>query len=262
MFKRFFGRVVRPVVAGALGTGLTVAMAAPTIPPPPPQSAAPAAPTAGPVASAAPPSTPPAVTAVWSGRQVVRGTRELPVLGEFETRTDLWVLARVTRQGDRWDVEQTACRITVAKVVGVRASFPQVAVAALPKVKFEITRWADGVLHPTPWFSGWNEADLDNDGWPGITLTVSAPLCSGRLAIASNAYNQGEVRQANDRGLAMDIKVHVGQRTLESTGWCLKLADEQTNDAFTGEALYEPLPAGSGCEAVNALPALGGDPDD
>jgi hypothetical protein len=192
----------------------------------------------------------------WAGRQTVLGTRNLPVLGDLETRTDLWVLARVDREGDRWVIHQTTCAVRVADVMGVSVDFPAHAVERLPPVAFTLTRDADGIFQAPPWSSGWDAKDYDRDGWGGLTLTVSAPMCSGRLAVTSHAETTATVLRANDTALELDLAVRVGQQVLETDGWCLRYADKETDDKFTGKVRYEPLSPTATCKDVVALPPV------
>ena len=190
----------------------------------------------------------------WAGRQTVVGQRSLPVLGTFETRTDLWVLATIRRTPDRWAVEQTTCGVRVADVAGVSVRFPEATLQRLPPIEFTLRREADGTFEAAPWRSGWDATDLDADGWGGLTLMVTGPMCSGRLAVSSDSETSARVRIATREALELDLKVRVGQRVLESDGWCLRLADRQTDERLVGRARYDPLPATATCADVLDLP--------
>lgn len=222
------------------------------VPPPSPASAPPTAP------ATPPPSAQPMNKVVtverWGGRQSVIGHRKIPLLGTFEMRTDIWVLASVRRVGDDWEIEQTTCNVLVGDVAGVSVRFPDGVLPRLPSVSFSVRRDADGFYTIAPWRSGWDATDFDRDGWGGLTLTIDAPMCDGRLAVVSDSMSSGRVRVATREALELDLEVRVGQHTLETDGWCLKFADDQTDDRFIGRARYDPLPAAATCRDVLAMP--------
>ena len=196
------------------------------------------------------------VVGLWSGRQTVRGVRDLPVIGALDTRTDAWLLALIVRRDGLWRIEQTTCRVEIAEVAGVSVGFPTRTARLLGPVRIELAQGKDDVLHAAPWTSRLGEADLEGDGWPGVTLSVSAPLCSGKLAVASDTTTAAVVRRADERELTLDLKVRVAQRILATDGWCLSFAETSTTDDFTGTVRYEPLPEGASCAEVEALPPL------
>lgn len=227
----------------------------------PPSTAPSAAPSATPSAatSAAPaPATaqpaPKVQPRVFSGRQTVLGKRSLPVLGELDTRTDIWLLARIAHDDKGYRIEQSTCAIKVADVMGVSVDFPQRGAQKLPPVRYTIERDADGFFFTPPWASGWDASDYDGDGWPGITLDVDAGVCAGRLAVTSGAESRGHIRVATEEALELDIDVTINQKVLESDGWCLTFADKQTDDRFSGRVRYEPLPDSATCADVVRLP--------
>lgn len=190
----------------------------------------------------------------WAGRQTVLGMRSIPLLGDYETRTDIWLLAEIVRTADRWEVRQTTCDVRVADVAGVSITFPRDGIPRMPATFFKVLKDADGFYFAPTWSSGWDARDHDRDGWPGLTLSISAPLCSGRLAVISDTKTTAQVRRASAEALELDLAVRVGQTIAESEGWCLALADEQTDDRFHGKAVYQPLSAGAGCADILRMP--------
>jgi hypothetical protein len=183
--------------------------------------------------------------------------RSIPLLGDYETRTDIWLLAEIVRTPERWEIRQTTCNVRVADVAGVSITFPPAGIPRMPATQFRVVRDADGFFFAPTWSSGWDAGDYDGDGWPGLTLTVSAPLCRGRLAVISDTKTTAQVRRATPELLELALGVRVGQKIAESEGWCLALADEQTDDRFHGTAVYQPLSPTAGCaEIIRMPPAL------
>lgn len=188
---------------------------------------------------------------VWVGHQITRGRRELPVLGDLETRTDTWVIAEVRHPDDRTiEIRERACRVRMAEAAGAQVSISDAQVQKLPEVVVRYTRAANGDgWNATPWRAGWDSDDHDGDGQPGLGVTVEAPLCGGRLHVASTVHS---VARAWDAGgaLAGQMKVKLAQKILGTEGACLGVLASDTAEQLTGRFAYRPVPAGATCASL------------
>lgn len=186
---------------------------------------------------------------LWLGHTWVGSQRELPVLGTLETRTDTWVLARVIDHGDRLEIEQRPCAMEIKPVAGVRVGMDPAAVPDLPAARFTLLDTGDGGLEALAWTTGWDEEDLDRDGEPGVTMRVRSALCGGRLQVASQARSTAQARRGAG-GLEGTIEVDVGQRILDASGACLRMAARDSTDTVRGRFRYTPAPVGATCASV------------
>jgi hypothetical protein len=213
---------------------------------------------------------------LWAGHLMVTGSRSVPLLGRRETHTESWVLAHVRRDARGLDFVQDACRIENAEVVGVSTRIDPISARALPSAHFRLERIADdasgglgasgasgasgtggdrgavGASAPDGsftgrWRAGFDARDWDRDGEPGLSIEVSAPLCKGRVFVASETRNRARAREQGDR-LEGEIVVDVHQRLLGASSWCLGLGGKDTRDTQRGTLTYARVPDETTCD--------------
>lgn len=188
-------------------------------------------------------------TETWVGHQINRGRREVHLMGTLETRTDTWVVATVRRPDARTvEISERACRVRVAEVAGVQVSMSEAAVRRLPPVLIRYLRDPRSELwHAGPWRAGWDGSDHDGDGHPGFTIEVDAPLCGGRLHVASEVQSIGRARWIGD-ALRGELKVKLAQKILGAEGACLSVVSSDSEDRLTGRVAYAKVAPGATCE--------------
>lgn len=188
---------------------------------------------------------------LYAGHQVVVGHRDVPVIGRVETRTDTFLLAEVVHGEDGWVVSPRTCHVDMRPTAGVRIRMEDAVARVLPVVPFHLTAGRDGYWYAAPWQAGWGREDVDGDGHPGVTLAVSAPLCSGQVYVASTSWSKARVRLHRD-AFEGEIRVRVHQRTLGASSGCLTLMSTDGRDRVKGTFRYERVPAGTTCDELEA----------
>lgn len=194
----------------------------------------------------------PAAGVVWVGRLAVHAERHIPLVGQVTFRTDTFVLADVVGTEDGWRLEQRVCRVEFSKAAGAQVSLDPTGPAGMPKVNVFFR--ADGDQFRGSWASGWDEADHDRDGEPGITFHVAAPICSGSLFFRSAAQNAAVGRPQPGLALTGELAVDVRQEVLGARGACLRLFTRNRDDHFTGRFAYQEAPVGTTCASVTTWP--------
>lgn len=189
---------------------------------------------------------------LWAGHQVLLGTRKIPILGAFETRTDSFQLAVVEREEDRIVLRQRTCRMEIAPVAGVHVSFlpegvPKMPPSIIPYVR-RGTRWEGG-----PWLTSWSEEDVDGDGNPGATVVVEAPICGGTIFVAGQSRSTTRATEKQG-GIEGEMRSRVGHTILGTSGGCLRLAARDSEEVVAGTFAYVPVPPDSTCESLLAAP--------
>lgn len=184
---------------------------------------------------------------LWAGHQITYGSRDIPFKGEVTTRTDTLVLARVTRRSNGLVLEQKACRVDFKPVGGVAV---RMRADRLPTNEFRFS----GV--PGRSYSGsstvrWHREDVDRDGYPGATVVVDAPVCSGDLYV-SNASQTRAKAAFDPSGISFKgrARVSIHQEILDADGACLSVVAKDTRETVQGPFAYVPVPAGSTCEGL------------
>ncbi len=212
-----------------------------------------------PAAAPAAPAVPAAAPTLYAGYQEVVGEKTVPVIGALKTRNRVWFLAehRPQPNGDVTLVQRT-CQVAFDRVMGVQVSLGPGLLAALPPVTIPLTRQPDGSLGGG-WTHGWGREDLERDGHPGATIVVDAPMCGGRLYVASQTTTKARVRP-NRGGLDGRLIVSVDQQVLGADSACLRAASEDEHLDQTGWLRLVPVPAGSDCRTFSraAWPAAPG----
>jgi len=187
---------------------------------------------------------------MWAGHQATVGARRVPILGRLVTRSDTFLLARIRRDGDEVHLEQQLCKLDIAPFAGVKVSLLAEGLPKMPRTRITFRRkglrW-----EAVPWSTSWNYEDVDQDGKPGATVRVEAPVCGGTVYVGSNS--QAIARGVEKAGaLSGELKVSIDQRILETSGGCLGLVAKDTKENVAGTFAYTPVPAGSTCESLLA----------
>ena len=118
----------------------------------------------------------------------------------------------------------------------------------LPHASFRLDAVGQDLVGPS-WSSGWDDEDIDGDGQPGVTIRVKAPLCGGKLFVASETSSKAQATWSAGQ-LEGDIQVVVQQEILGATGPCLKLAASDSVDHMQGQFRYAPVPEGTTCDSL------------
>jgi hypothetical protein len=126
---------------------------------------------------------------VWVGHQVVRGHRSIPVIGDVETVVDTYTIASVTEKGGRMELKQKPCAVRFKEVMGVKTTMSDAAVARLPVARFSFAKKNSSAV-AAPWSVGWDRADVDRDGNPGVTVHVDSTICGGDLYVGSETTSR------------------------------------------------------------------------
>jgi len=182
---------------------------------------------------------------LWAGHQVTFGRRVIPFKGEVETRMDSFVVARLRRDGNVLELEQTACHVRFSKVAGVTVHMNA---KALPRTHLRFTGDDPAALAGRS-LVAWSSEDVDADGHPGVTIRVQAPVCSGELYVSNRSRTKATATIDAD-GLRGAAKVHVEQQVLGAKGACLSAMAKDTDEHQSGPFAYVPVPEGTTCETL------------
>jgi len=186
---------------------------------------------------------------VWVGHQVVKGKREIIMLGKVPTRTETFVLAKVKRVADRIELEQRPCRVEIQETMGIEVKIPPPMLAGLPTARIVFEHVGSGRYQSKPWTVAWGKRDLDGDGHPGATIAVEASLCGGELYVANRTTASARGVIAAD-GMSGTLDVRVEQSILGGSGMCVKLASDDSDEQQDGVFTYTRVPQGSTCESL------------
>lgn len=188
---------------------------------------------------------------LWAGHQVVLGRQEVPVLGEIVTRTDTYFLAKVwRREAGVLEFLPVSCRIDVKEATGVKVRFDPETPPKLPPAMMTLVPGGEDTYYALPWVSGWGEEDVDGDGHPGVTIDVEAPVCSGRLYVASRSRQRARARRQGDE-IVGRIKVRVEQRMLGADGVCLKMIATDSVQDMEGTFAWRRVDPGASCASLS-----------
>jgi len=183
-------------------------------------------------------------TELWAGHQVTLGSRDLPLRGRVTTRTETLVLARVRVGEDRLVLEETACAVWFDRVGAVSVSMNA---SRIP------THRASYTLHDGEYWSrsraGWGDEDIDDDGHPGMTIEVDAPMCSGEIYVAHRATTRAFASLGDD-GLVGRARVLIEQRVLGTSNACLGMGAKDSSEVVRGPFAYERVPDGTTCASL------------
>lgn len=198
---------------------------------------------------------------MWAGHQVVKGARSVPILGTLETRTDSFYLATVERKEGEIHLSQKTCRMDIARFAGVKVSFLEEGVPKMPPSRI-VYRSRGEQWEAGPWITEWQEQDVDQDGKPGATISVEAPICGGTIFVSG--FSKAIARGAEGKqGLEGEIRAQVGHRILGTSGGCIKLVAKDSEETVAGTFAYTPVPADATCESLQGggWPAKAAEPE-
>ncbi|TNE85688.1 MAG: hypothetical protein EP330_24870 [Deltaproteobacteria bacterium] len=185
---------------------------------------------------------------LWAGRMAVFGERKLPFIGTVEFRNDNYTLAEVVETENGYALQQRVCKVAFEKVAGAQASMDEKGPRAMPVAEPVFVRGEAGYA-AQPWPSGWDASDHDADGFPGIAVRVSAPLCGGTMHFASDASTIA-VAQPHHGGLKGLATIRVSQQVHKVQGACLALVTKDVTQDLRGQFVYLPVPADTTCDSV------------
>jgi hypothetical protein len=191
---------------------------------------------------------------VWAGHQVLIGKRKIPLYGEKETHTENYLIAEVHRTPSRIDMRERLCRIDVRRIKGVLASMKPATIARLPASHIVLDQSKDGSLTATPWTNGWAAEDIDADGFPGATVSISGTSCSGDVYVSNHSTTSLISGQATDHGATGKIAVKVKQKILGASGLCLKLMAGDSEETQTGWFAFRRVEPGTTCHSLAGKP--------
>jgi hypothetical protein len=182
---------------------------------------------------------------LWAGYQEVTGEHDVPVIGTVETRNRTWFLARFDPEGGGRVLRERVCGVDFDRVMGVRVRLPERLLARLPIVTARFEAQPDGGW-AGEWITGWGREDLDDDGRPGVTIDVDAPMCGGRVEVESRSTSRAVLRPEGD-GFAGPLVVDVDQTMLGASNVCLRAASDDTREHHTGWMRLVAVPPDSTC---------------
>ena len=191
---------------------------------------------------------------VWAGHQILHGKRHVPLHGDVPIETQNFLLAKVQRRGSHIELRQHFCRVEPQPVKNVTVALSPAGVAHMPAATVVIDVADDGAAKIAPWDVAWTSEDMDGDGKPGATFTVSGTFCSGDLYVASQSHYSVERAQLDEHGLSGELKVAQKQQILGASGLCLRAMAGDSTESQNGTFAYRPVPAGTTCQSLAGKP--------
>ncbi|HJX54548.1 MAG TPA: hypothetical protein VJ801_17410 [Polyangia bacterium] len=191
---------------------------------------------------------------VWAGHQILRGMRHVPLHSDVLDETENYVIVKVQRRGDHIELRQHFCRVESKPVKGVTVALSASGVAHMPATPVAVDVAADGGVKIGAWDVAWGREDLDGDGKPGATLTVSGTFCSGDVYVSSQSHYTVERAHLDGHGLSGELKVEQRQKILGASGLCLRAMAGDSSETQRGTFAYRPVPAGTTCQSLAGKP--------
>ncbi len=186
---------------------------------------------------------------MWAGHHVVYGSRKVPVRGRVRTRMDTFVLAKIVERGDQLEIVEQPCDVKITPVGGINVTMNATDV---PAAKLDLS-----ANTPNQWQgsaeNGWGDQDIDHDGHPGMTVTVDAPICSGKLYVSQRARTVARLHRAGNH-ISGSTHVSVHQTILGAEGACLSVLAKDTREVVSGPRAYVPVPPQTTCEQLAGKP--------
>jgi len=100
----------------------------------------------------------------------------------------------------------------------------------------------------------WASEDMDGDGKPGATFTVSGTVCSGEVYVASKSHYIVDRAQIGVHGLSGELRVEQDQHILAARGLCLRLMAGDSTESQRGTFAYAPVLPGTTCQSLAGKP--------
>lgn len=191
---------------------------------------------------------------VWAGHEVLNGKRKVPIYGAQDTHTENFLIAEVHRSPGHIEIIQKTCRIDIHPIKNVLASMTTETVVRLPKSRLSLDEKPDGSVTGAPWTTGWGAEDLDADGHPGATVRISGSSCSGEVYVSNQSTTTLVSGRATSGGLTGELSVHMKQKILGASGFCLKLVAGDSDETQTGWFAYRRIEPGNSCRTLAGKP--------
>lgn len=185
-------------------------------------------------------------TEVWAGHQISFGERKIPFRGKVRTRTDTYLLARVRKHADRLELVQQACRVEFAPVGGVQVS---VRGHRLQPNSMDFFQDDNGSSYQGSSRVSWQSQDVDQDGHPGMTVSVNAPVCSGDLYVSNDSSTKARA-QFTKKGFQGIANVAIHQQVLGADGVCLSVVAKDVKEKVRGPFAYVPVDPQEDCRSL------------
>lgn len=194
-------------------------------------------------------ATPATLPRMWAGHQVMLGQRTVPLKGTVQTRTDTFVIAQMSRDGELVEFTESACRVRFSSIGGVTVSIDAEAIP--PSRTVYVARDSEPDVWSGRSVVGWSTTDIDNDGHPGMTVRVRAPVCSGELYVSNQSRTRATATLTPER-LEGRANVRVRQSVLGARGACLSAVAEDTDERQAGPFAYVPVDDNATCASLMA----------
>lgn len=191
---------------------------------------------------------------VWAGHQVLKGKRKLPLWGEKQTQTENFFLAEVVRQGPYLRFKQQLCRTELQPIGKVVVRMNPTTVTHLPCSQFTVNLLDDGKVTCPTWNHGWENDDVDGDGFPGATAEISGTTCSGKIYISNQTTTTLTAARLTKDGMEGFLTVTQKQKKLGADGICLRLMSGDSTEIQSGTFAYRRLPLGTTCQSLQGKP--------
>ena len=192
-----------------------------------------------------------ASSTLYLGHQVMWGSVSVPLRGDLDMRTDTWMLVKMQSVKDgsfHWT--QHDCKIRMSPIMGIETAFTDGAVARLPHTVGILSPVAEHSLKGA-WQSTWTQMDHDQDGFPGVSVRVDMPLCSGSLYIAMNSQGRASANWVGGE-LIGEVDLTVARSFLGASNWCLRIGPDREQQALAGVFLLQPAKKIEQCSDVAA----------
>lgn len=196
-------------------------------------------------AGATPGDPPPGPAKLWAGHLVAYGTRVIPFHGTVRTRSDTFVLARISGPREKPVLTQEPCRIAFRPTAGVQLAM---GVRGLPREEVHFVAGSATTLEGRSEVS-WGAEDIDRDGHPGMTVSITSSLCSGDLYIRHHAQSSSTGYFKGDR-LEGHSEVHIRQHVLGASSLCLRVVARASDEVVRGPIAYVPVSADATCQSL------------
>jgi hypothetical protein len=161
---------------------------------------------------------------------------------------------KAQRRDGHIELRQRFCRVETKPVKGVTVVLSPTGVARMPSSTVAIDLATDGALKIAPWDVAWGNEDMDGDGKPGATFTVSGTFCSGDLYVASQSHYAVERAKFDGNILSGEFKIEQKQQVLGASGLCLRAMAGDSTELQKGTFAYRPVPAGTTCQSLAGKP--------
>jgi hypothetical protein len=191
---------------------------------------------------------------VWVGHEILRGLRHVPLHGDVPIETENYIVAKVQSVDGHLEMHQRYCRVEPKPVKGVMVAMSPTGVARMPVSAVTIAATPEGTATLTPWNVAWGRDDMDGDGKPGATFTVSGTFCSGDVYVASQSHYVAERAHLDQLGLWGELKVEQKQQILGASGLCLRAMAGDSSESQRGTFFFKRAASNTTCQSLAGKP--------